>query len=214
MLTENTGIALCDSGGVDGRGWQRNQKRTLQDFINEPSVSYDRPTEPTTSDDLLPTVSIFHYLPTVLELDDVCNEFNRLPCKAFDGAAFGIDRRQTTFLKKHGFTFGSSWNTYNGESTLSQILQGTNLLVDGCGEGEYILLQIHNGCDARGGYTDAKLFKLQRFQEFINPCPEIFGDIDSIQVDTFYDGINLRTEDGKPVPVRPDSIINLWLSNE
>ena len=27
---------------------------------------------------------------------------------------------------------------------------------------EYLLLQIHNGCDVRGGYTDAKLFK----------CPE------------------------------------------
>ena len=25
---------------------------------------------------------------------------------------------------------------------------------------EYILIQIHNGADVRGGYTDAKLFKL------------------------------------------------------
>ena len=28
MLTENTGVAMCDSGGEDGRHWQRNQKIT------------------------------------------------------------------------------------------------------------------------------------------------------------------------------------------
>lgn len=26
MLTQNTGIALCDSGGAYGRHWQENQK--------------------------------------------------------------------------------------------------------------------------------------------------------------------------------------------
>ena len=51
-----------------------------------------------------------------------------------------------------------SWNTYNGESDLSQILQGSNLEIF---DEHYILIQIHGGCDARGGYTDAKLFKLR-----------------------------------------------------
>jgi len=26
MLTENTGVHMCDSGGENGRHWQRNQK--------------------------------------------------------------------------------------------------------------------------------------------------------------------------------------------
>ena len=51
------------------------------------------------------------------------------------------------------------FNTYNGDSDLSQILQGA-WLEDADGD-TYLLLQIHGGCDARGGYTDAKLFKPQ-----------------------------------------------------
>jgi hypothetical protein len=49
-----------------------------------------------------------------------------------------------------------TFNTYNGESELSQILQGSWIELDGY---QYVLLQIHGGCDARGGYTNAKLFK-------------------------------------------------------
>jgi len=33
------------------------------------------------------------------------------------------------------------------------------------GEESYVLLQIHNGADARGGYTDAKLFKVNDYSE-------------------------------------------------
>ena len=43
------------------------------------------------------------------------------------------------------------------ESDLVQTLQGANLTIN---DEEYILIQIHNGADVRGGYTDAKLFKL------------------------------------------------------
>ncbi len=27
MLTENTGVHMCDSGGKNGRHWQKNQKK-------------------------------------------------------------------------------------------------------------------------------------------------------------------------------------------
>lgn len=33
MLTENTGIHMLDSGFGEGRGWQRNQKKSIQDFL-------------------------------------------------------------------------------------------------------------------------------------------------------------------------------------
>jgi hypothetical protein len=51
-----------------------------------------------------------------------------------------------------------TWNTYNGDSDLSQILQGGNLKID---DEPYLVIQIHNGCDARGGYTDARLFRMK-----------------------------------------------------
>jgi len=38
LLTTSTGSALCDSWGAYGRHWERNQKRTIQDFIRDPQV--------------------------------------------------------------------------------------------------------------------------------------------------------------------------------
>ena len=32
MLTENTGTHMLDSGGGSGRHWQRNQKKSIEDF--------------------------------------------------------------------------------------------------------------------------------------------------------------------------------------
>lgn len=49
-----------------------------------------------------------------------------------------------------------TYNTYNGEwHGLSQCLQGTNL---GGPYAEYVLLQVHGGCDIRGGYTSPRVY--------------------------------------------------------
>ena len=47
-------------------------------------------------------------------------------------------------------------NTYNGEDALSQVLQYVYFTAD---HEEYVVLQIHGGCDVRGGYTAPKVFK-------------------------------------------------------
>ena len=41
MMIENTGTHFLDSGGEDGRHWQRNQKMTLKDFQDEKYLSKD-----------------------------------------------------------------------------------------------------------------------------------------------------------------------------
>lgn len=46
-------------------------------------------------------------------------------------------------------------NTYNGENLVDQILQYTLFSND---SGEYVALQIHGGCDVRGGYTKPRVF--------------------------------------------------------
>lgn len=48
-------------------------------------------------------------------------------------------------------------NTYNGEDLLSQTLQYTYFECDGT---PYVLLQVHGGCDVRGGYTAPRAFRL------------------------------------------------------
>ena len=155
MLTENTGKHFLDSGGDDNRGWQRNQKKTLQDFEDEEEETMHKD-----GDYYYRNVSVFHYL-SQLELDDICRDFNELNTNTKDWdadcEAYGVCKKAWGFLEDcFEIEEGRTFNTYNGESDLSQILQGAWLTIN---DEEYLLLQIHNGCDARGGYTDAKLFK-------------------------------------------------------
>lgn len=162
MLTENTGSHLLDSGGIYGRNHERNAKKTISDFINEDA---ERVTLEIYGEraELHRTVSVFHFLSN-LELDEVCNKFNRLNKNAenwnFDDA-YGVCTKAGEYLQNIEAEISRTWNTYNGESDLSQVLQGANLriFIDGQYE-DYMLVQIHGGCDVRGGYTDARLFKV------------------------------------------------------
>ncbi len=215
MLTENTGIAMMDSGGENGRAWQRNAGKTVYTFKAEPEVSFEIEADKygiwnavKQSRDLLPesewtyhldfSVSTFHYLASILELDDLCDSFNAKPVKDWGGELFGTSETGDKWIKKH-FTVGDIWNTYNGENTLDRILQGTNLRHVETDD-KYILLQIHGGADVRGGYTDAKLFKLSgAFQEsYLNSCPNVFGEIDGKSISTLCHGykLSLENDDG------------------
>jgi acyl carrier protein len=101
MLIENTGTALCDSGGYPqydengkyigsyqgyGRNYERNKGKTLEAFNNEPEVSFSK--------DWGYTISLFHFLTKQLELDDLCREFNQIECKDFEGKGYGISKLQ------------------------------------------------------------------------------------------------------------------------
>ena len=158
MLTENTGTHFLDSGGTDGRMWQRNAQKTIEDFENEDEESYEFDYD---NGYLYRTCSVFHYL-SQLELDDICNAFNEAQDKTDDEGGdifYRVERGAEMALNEYAdITQMRDFNTYNGESDLSQILQGKYILID---DEYYLLLQIHNGADARGGYTKTKLFKLQ-----------------------------------------------------
>ena len=165
MLTENTGSHFLDSGGTDNRGWQRNQKKTINDFYNEQAEQYFFDTA-SKYPEIERNVSVFHYLSN-LELDEICERFNKAnkDAKDWDGELYGVSARAEKVLAelsgKHKIDEPRIWNTYNGDSDLSQTLQGANLRLFNDGQFEdYVLIQIHNGADVRGGYTDAKLFKV------------------------------------------------------
>jgi hypothetical protein len=209
MLKENTGTHMLDSGGDNGRKWQRNQAR---DFMKEPAVLSEASD---LMDSLMPTVSTFHHLRGALTLDATCNAFNRKPVKDWNGKAYGLSEAGEAWLLKQGFTFGDSWNTYNNDSLLDQVLQGTNLTREGEAEEYpgYVLLQAHGGADVRGGYTDAKLFKCTYSDSgILLGSPEVSGTIDGQEVSTSYDGYRLKLEDGTEPIVKADSVVNLYLS--
>jgi hypothetical protein len=168
MLTENTGRAICDSGGENGRHWQRNQKKTIDDFQSEPSCTleiskWER--DGKVSYDSYISISLYHHLNRILDQDTYCEEFNTLEIGNWNGEFYGTDQGQCDWLLENGFTErGNGFNSYNWAANYSQDIQGQFLTSDA---GDlYVLLQIHNGADARGGYTDAKLFKMNSNEDY------------------------------------------------
>jgi hypothetical protein len=173
MLTENTGSHMLDSGGSNGRNWQRNQGKTVEHFKSLPSATaeiyyYER----NDHYEISPCVNIFHLLTGgVLELDDLCHEFNSIEVGQWNSKYNGVDHEGYMFLLDHDFEDTEDqrhygFNTYNDNLNHSQVMQGNMLIREG--NDKYVLLQIHGGADIRGGYTDAKLFKLDDWAEFYN----------------------------------------------
>ena len=162
MLTENTGTHFLDSGGASNRNWQRNQIKTIKDFQDEPeaTLSFD------VNGDYIylePTVSVFHKLSKVLDECKICKDFNAMKVNNWDSPNYtGVSKEGESFLNSFGFLKledNETWNTYNWDNCFSQVVQGTNLISECSKFGEkYVLIQIHQGADVRGGYTDAKLF--------------------------------------------------------
>ena len=151
MLHEPTGVAICDSGGVYGRHWQRNQQ--IKDFGKLSRFVY------TIDDDghIQGTINIYHFLTERLVVDKLSNELtDTLNEPVPPGMAIEelIDYLENKEWEK---VYGE--NSYNRESLLSQVIQYDIMESP---EGDfYVILQIHNGCDVRGGYTKPRVFKMK-----------------------------------------------------
>lgn len=160
MLQENTGSHMLDSGGAYGRAWQ--QRRKTEDFRKKPQMILEVWDQSFTL-----MVDLFHFLDAFLEVnndsEDLQAEFEKWTEEseysglgALDAFAeylteLGRDEGDSE-CTEHGRTF----NTYNFDNMLDGTIQGTWLTVDG---EDYLALQIHGGCDVRGGYTDPHIFK-------------------------------------------------------
>lgn len=151
MLQENTGRSFLDSGGAYGRNWERNQG---VDFESQPVGNlefWNRNGEL----DIVPTLSVYHWLKDRLEYNPELDEQYRdyvedLDIHTAEDFARSIDGKGI-----YGDGPAFTVNTYNGEDLLSQIIQYV-YWTDG--DGAHVLLQVHGGCDARGGYTDPVAF--------------------------------------------------------
>lgn len=159
MLIENTGCDILDSGGAYGRNWERN--RHVQDFRNRHAthviVNKDGSIDFTTD--------VFHFLVDRLDAsrrsEGIQKWFDRYATNNHldDGWSTTIDAFYEERLKKRGWKHIYGENTYNRDSSLSQILQ-YDVFEDNYWGNFYVILQIHNGCDARGGYTKPKIFEI------------------------------------------------------
>ena len=210
MLTERVAHSMGDSGGAYGYIHEKNESR---DFENEPQVSVDLTdiNKGETSNAIDYSISVYHYLTSVLEFNDRTEEINDSLKSARDfyddGNEDKIDYPHwsqecvdivTNILNEDDILdFGETINTCNHESSLDQVLQYTPFVINE--EDHYILLQIHGGCDVRGGYTDAMCFSLEDLygcEMAMLPIEDVYGNIDSYQCSNLYDGCTI-TSDGE-----------------
>lgn len=182
MLTENTGRHFLDSGGAYGRHWERNQGKEGKDFDKQPMawVKWDYGF-------INFTISTYHFLREKLHYEEeIDTMFQRwMNRKAHEDMGYlQLMEAFPAYLakvlgRKDGTTFepaglygdGSPMviNTYNEESNLDQVIQYVYFtLVDDHGSREedtYVLLQVHGGCDVRGGYTAPRVFSMGRYDD-------------------------------------------------
>lgn len=171
MLKENTGSHFLDSGGTGGKnGYGRNHERNQgREFEGEKatvlSFKYS---------DIEIMHNVYHWLVDRLEYapeeDAIFSEYAELeenedkywPQIMEEFPAYLAEK---TDGGEPGGLYGEgepyTVNTYNGEDLLSQTLQYTHFTT---AHGSFILLQIHGGCDVRGGYTKPVVFTDDKYE--------------------------------------------------
>lgn len=164
LLNQNTGRHLLDSGDAYGRHWERN--RQINDFDHVEPVTVDIHGEPgETPTFVSATVHVYHWLKHRLEYTD---EAHTLTCAfhQYAQAKENADRPWWPLLQEWTGS-NCTVNTYNRENVLSQVTQFVVFDLDEHGRptdadpyGPFIGLQIHNGCDVRGGYTTPVIFEV------------------------------------------------------
>lgn len=203
LLKMPIGKSFLDSGGHYGYRYEKNQN---VDFDSEERVSFD--IYGTDEKYLDFSVSLYHYLSETLETDEFCRNANEvLREKEIHWTGELDELIESEEYPFDGCELIGGDNTYNFENYghFSQVFQYTKFKRDG---DEYIGIQIHGGCDVRGGYTPVEVFKLDYFADSF-PFVNVYGEIDGIQVDTMYNGYSLTDESGNEVPIKSDSKIDL-----
>jgi len=162
MLTENTGRHILDSGGSNGRHWQRNQGR---DFAAEPSTTSEFSLfTPYKADkqslDICITHNIYHWLTERLNYSERVDEIFQWFCKRKSQTELSWDQTINNFFnfaKPSSICDSSptSGYTYNDQALLSQDIVFHQFSTDH----DLVILQIHNGADARGGFTSPRVFE-------------------------------------------------------
>jgi hypothetical protein len=177
MLQENTGANFLDSGGAYGRAWQRNRGVVNWSDMPEKSVKVEIWSGKW---ELSITTNVFPYLVNRLELNKETTVLNR-DFKQFANRAENKGESLYSLMEPFAEYLGcetkGSFNTYNEDSTLSQVLQG--YVLDLGTRGLFVMLQIHGGCDVRGGYTDPYIFADTQGDEF----PSIMYEDHDIRAD-------------------------------
>ncbi len=115
-------------------------------------------------------LSVFHFLRAFCEYDaamqEAFEEFAEQPQQADDCWLATMEAWGEHLAETRGATglYGdgkpTTENTYNSENLLDQVLQFMYFEIEG---DAYIVLQVHGGCDVRGGYSAPKVYRLDAY---------------------------------------------------
>lgn len=151
MFTENTGKSMLDSGGAYGRNWERNQGATLDLFWELPPATWEKGYGVT----LNSWRYCFNRLSYTDTAEQLTEQFRKWEQEDYDNRNPWSCLDQETYLEEIGAENLRGFNTYNWETNLGQVLQGYEFTLK---DDPWVLLQVHGGCDVRGGYTRPAFF--------------------------------------------------------
>lgn len=198
MFTENTGRHMLDSGGAYGRNFERNAGR---EFLNEPTASFD-----ICRDVWYVQRSTFHFLNERLEFDaERQAEFDKVAETMPDDSWPAVI--DAYISERYDGADVLSINTYNHDNVLDQTLQYWQ--VSERGEAiypDFVILQVHGGCDVRGGYTAPKLFVPTGGSEV--------GLLDDNDIWVSCEGVNPPQTETLPGFPDAERVIHSWSSDD
>lgn len=164
MFCENTGSHFLDSGGAYGRGWQRSQAVKDQEWMKAErmNVEVDKYSKGEYYINITKNTYLFlcDHITYDIEMDRIFHKFSEQEGRKRDSYYSNMNdfiehlKEGEEFIKE--FQNLGGYNTYNGESCLNKTLQWNAFNYD---DEDYLILQIHNGCDVRGGYSTPHVFK-------------------------------------------------------
>lgn len=186
MLIESTGCDSMDSGGDNSRHWQKNRK--IKDMRKNKDLTWSSRKN---SDYIESSVDVFNWLNNNVEYTNEAEELTKqfyLFCRKKTDGYYALMHdwiNEQTELENIETNQKECYNTYNDSSLLSQDIQYFTFEKN---NKSFVLMQIHNGADVRGGYTKPVIF--ETFDMFY-PYPSIFLKCDCKEHDSEY---NLHKE--------------------
>ena len=161
MFTEFTGVSILDSGDAYGRNFERNRK--IKDWDSIPEV------EPWfCCKELGPIIHLFPFLNNRLEFEEeLTKDFYKWLDEHPDEYSNDVKSIEK-WVNEHNNLIHEHYElTYNFDTFFDQGFQ-YNYFRDPDRKKEYLAIMIHGGADIRGGYTDAKIFKITTYEGFEN----------------------------------------------
>ena len=190
MLTENTGASILDSGGIGGRHWE--QARGIKDFRNIPNVKIHRMYGA--------TKHVFAIISDIAIYDKaVDNKFYKFAYAPENKEKSWLDCMEEFGDKYNEDRENKGGNTCNDEYySGNQGMQYLFLKLEGI---EYVILQIHGGCDMREGYTAPHVFECN-YDDFVTAGADI--TIGCMCNGVYTDGLLWSDDNGDDLPLSWD----------